>query len=282
MTMAPVRRHSRKEAGIFVERHSCRTCRNLEQGRKEGMEGRLKGRYRYGCSSQGSGYVCGFLAGDEDLETLFCNLWHGQSERKPEKQKGKQRLETELGETLQELFDRWNEWYLRGCPEDRETDGVYLNRLRLAIKGLVERIEETLEETQYPECYYSPLPPETAEDYMADTDSLVKSAERALYQYMNSPDYLWLETFVKEQSVKGKSDQKAAVFLDHVKALEEAIGRNQFLRMKQELRQEGLLAELAKYRRTVSEKGNKASGRNSRKGKKGISGQFTLFGEKAS
>lgn len=117
---------------------------------------------------------------------------------------------------------------------------------------------------------------------MADTDSLVKSAERALYQYKNSPDYLWLETFVKGQSVKGKNDQKAAVFLDHVRALEEAISRNQFLRMKQELRQEGLLAELAKYRRVVSEKGNKVPGRNGRKGKKEISGQFTLFGEKAS
>lgn len=52
--------------------------------------------------------------------------------------------------------------------------------------------------------------------------------------------------------------------------------------MKQELRQEGLLAELAKYRRAVSEKGNKAPGRNGRKGRKEISGQFTLFGEKAS
>lgn len=74
------------------------------------MEGRLKGRYRYGCSSQGSGYVCGFLTADEDLETLSCGLWHGQSERKAEKET--QKLEKELGESLQELFDRWNEWYI--------------------------------------------------------------------------------------------------------------------------------------------------------------------------
>ena len=193
-----------------MEKHSCRTCRNLEKERKEVMEGRLKGRYRYGCSGQGSGFVCGFLAGDEDLETLSCGLWHGQSEKKAEKEG--QKLEKELGESLQGLFDRWNEWYVRGCPEGKETDGVYLNRLRLAIKGLVERIEEAFEESRFPESYYSPLPPEIAKDYMADTDSLVRSAERALYQYRNSPDYLWLETYVNGQKVKGKETEKAAVF----------------------------------------------------------------------
>lgn len=265
-----------------MEKHSCRTCRNLEKERKEVMEGRLKGRYRYGCSGQGSGYVCGFLAGDEDLETLSCGLWHGQSERKAEKEG--QRLEKELGESLQGLFDRWNEWYVRGCPEGKETDGVYLNRLRLAIKGLVERIEEALEESRFPESYYSPLPPEVAEDYMADTDSLVKGAERALYQYRNSPDYLWLESYMNGQKGKSKEMEKAMVFFEHGKVLEEAISRNQYLLMKQEIRQEGILAELAKYRRAVLQKEQKAARRNKngQKGKRDMSGQFTLFEEKAS
>ncbi len=265
-----------------MEKYSCRNCRNLEKGRKEVMEGRLKGRYRYGCSSQGSGYVCGFLAGDEDLETLSCGLWHGQSERKAEKET--QKLEKELGESLQGLFDRWNEWYIRGCPEGKETGGVYLNRLRLAIKGLVERIEEALEESRFPESYYSPLPPEIAEDYMADADSLVKSAERALYQYRNSPDYLWLETYVNGQRTKNKEMEKAAVFLNHGKVLEEAIRQKQYLLMKQEVRQEGILAELAKYRRAVLQKEQKPARRNknSQKGKKDMFGQFTLFEEKAS
>ena len=267
-----------------MEKYSCRTCRNLEKSRKEVMEGRLKGRYRYGCSGQGSGYVCGFLAGDEDLETLSCGLWHGLSERKAEKEG--QKLEKELGESLQGLFDRWNEWYVRGCPEGKETDGVYLNRLRLAIKGLVERIEETLEEFRFPECYYSPLPLEIEENYMADTDSLVKSAERALYQYRNSPDYLWLESYMNGQKGKSKETEKekAAVFLDHGKILKEAISRNQYLLMKQEIRQEGILAELAKYRRAVLQKEQKAARRNKngQKGKKDMSGQFTLFEEKAS
>ena len=265
-----------------MEKHSCRNCRNLEKERKEVMEGRLKGRYRYGCSGQGSGYVCGFLAGDEDLETLSCGLWHGQSKRKTEKEA--QKLEKELGESLQGLFDRWNEWYVRGCPEGKETDGVYLNRLRLAIKGLVERIEEALEESRFPESYYSPLPPEVAEDYMADTDSLVKGAERALYQYRNSPDYLWLESYMNGQKGKSKETEKAAVFFEHGKVLEEAISRNQYLLMKQEIRQEGILAELAKYRRAVLQKEQKAAKRNKsgQKGKKDMSGQFTLFEEKAS
>ena len=54
--------------------------------------------------------------------------------------------------------------------------------------------------------------------------------------------------------------------------------------MKQEIRQEGILAELAKYRRTVLQKEQKAARRNKsgQKGKKDMSGQFTLFEEKAS
>lgn len=277
--MTPEQRH-RKEALIFVEKHSCRSCRNLEKERKEVMEGRLKGRYRYGCSRQGSGFVCGFLDGDEDLETLFCRFWQGQSERKTEKEA--QKLEKELDANLQGLFDRWNEWHIRGCPEAKETDGVYLNRLRLAIKGLMERIEETLEESRYPESYYSPLPPEISEDYIADMDGLAKSAERALHRYRNSPDYLWLETYVKEQSKKRKEDERAAVFLDHVKVLEEAVSQNQFLLMKQAVQQAGILAELEKYRRAVLQKEHKAPRRTGRKGKKEMSGQFALFEEKAS
>ena len=130
-----------------MERHSCANCVNLEREWKEAAEGRLEGRYRYGCGRQSSGRICGFLAGDGDLETLSCGLWQGRSGRRG---KGVKR-EKETGERLQELFDRWNEWYQQGCPEAGETDGTYLNRLGLAIKGLTEWIEECLEESQYPE-----------------------------------------------------------------------------------------------------------------------------------
>lgn len=229
---------------ILVEKHSCKNCRNLNRDRKEVMEGRLKGRYRYGCESQSSGYVWGFLASDDDLETLSCGSWHSRSMTKKEKPKS----ERDWEESLQTLFDRWNEWNLRGCPEGKVTDGVYLNRLRLAIEGMMRQIEEALEECQYPESYYSPLPPEMDESYMADTASLEKYARQALYSYKNSSDYLWLESYLKEQKADRKAREQAAVFLDHAEALEEAISQEEFLLMKQEMRQEGILAELAKYR----------------------------------
>lgn len=265
-----------------MERHSCKNCKNLNRDRKEVMEGRLKGRYRYGCESQESGYVWGFLASDDDLETLSCGSWHGRSEsgkRKTEKEK-------DWEEYLQRLFDRWNEWNLRGCPEGKVTDGVYLNRLRLAIEGMMKQIEETLEECQYPESYYSPLPPKMDESYMADTASLEKYAKQALYSYKNSPDYLWLESYLKEQKPGGKARQQAAAFLEHAEALEEAISQGEYLLMKQEMRQEGIMAELAKYRRSVQQKKQKTGGKGdkkgSRRGRKGMSGQMGLFEEKAS
>ena len=87
---------------------------------------------------------------------------------------------------------------------------------------------------------------------------------------------------MKEQSKKRKEDEKAAVFLDHVKVLEEAVSQNQFLLMKQAVQQAGILAELEKYRRAVLQKEHKAPRRTVRKGKKEMSGQFALFEEKAS
>ena len=86
------------------------------------------------------------------------------------------------------------------------------------------------------------------------------------------------------QKVKSKETEKAAVFFEHGKVLEEAISRNQYLLMKQEIRQEGILVELAKYRRAVLQKEQKAARRNKsgQKDKKDMSGQFTLFEEKAS
>ena len=235
------------------------------------MEGRLKGRYRYGCKIQGSGYICGFLTDDGELETLACSFWHGRSGKKEKKQThGK-----ELGEKLQMLFDRWNQWKQQGCPESQVTDGVYLNRLRQAIQSVIKQIEDTCEEEDYPDCYFSPLPPKMAEDYMADKENLEHRARQALERFQNSSEYLWLEEYRKKQEAAGKTTENAKRFFDHVRTLEDALLDKDYLLMKREARQAGLSAELSRFRREILHD-------ERRRKRKEVAGQLRFVEEKAS
>ena len=53
-----------------MKKQSCRNCHNIDLNKKEETEGRLSGRYRYGCTVQRSGFICGFIISDEKLEAL--------------------------------------------------------------------------------------------------------------------------------------------------------------------------------------------------------------------
>ena len=51
-----------------MKKQSCRNCHNIDLNKKEETEGRLSGRYRYGCTVQRSGFICGFIISDEKQE----------------------------------------------------------------------------------------------------------------------------------------------------------------------------------------------------------------------
>lgn len=259
-----------------VEKHACRNCENLEKEKKEVMEGRLRGRYRYGCRGRESGFICGFLMEDEELETLSCGFWRGHSGKKAKKpDAGRQ-----LGDTLQMLFDRWNQWKQQGCPEAQATDGVYLNRLRQAIQSVVRKIEDACEEEEYPDSYFSPIPPVMAEDYMADPSELERRAMQALERFQHSAEYLWLEEYRRKQETAGKTAEDAGRFFEHAEILERAIREKDYLLMKKEARQEGLLAELSRFRREILHKNKKADER--RRKRREVTGQLRFLEEKAS
>ena len=96
-----------------MKKQSCRNCHNIDLNKKEETEGRLSGRYRYGCTVQRSGFICGFIISDEKLEALVCPNWKGGKMEEADYK----RLADEFGKRLQTLYDRWNMWKIRGCPE---------------------------------------------------------------------------------------------------------------------------------------------------------------------
>lgn len=94
-----------------MKKQSCRNCHNIDLNKKEETEGRLSGRYRYGCTVQRSGFICGFIISDEKLEALVCPNWKGGKMEEADYE----RLADEFGERLQTLYDRWNMWKIRGA-----------------------------------------------------------------------------------------------------------------------------------------------------------------------
>lgn len=251
-----------------MEKESCKNCQNLDLGRKEVLEGRLAGRYRYGCSYRRSGYICGVLSEDEKLEKLVCQGWSRNHSQTDDIQSIAQGYE----EKLQELYDRWNLWRQNGTLEAELTDGMYLNNLRQGIESFLKQIERALPEEQYPECYYSPLPPVMDESYMANGDAIRNAAKRALDSYRKNSDYQWLMEHYYDLPNDDREVGEVYRLFCHEGVLEQAMKEDDLLRMKQKSCQEGLAAALGLCRKRMEKK--LRSGRRKR-GKSGEKAQIT-------
>lgn len=261
-----------------MKKKSCRNCQNLNLRVKEEAKGRLSGRYRYGCLVQRSGYICGFIISDDKLEALECPEWRGGKAEKTDCQ----RLAEEYGEELQKLYDRWCMWRTNGCPEAEVTDGEYLNRLRSGIEAMVKQIEGLFDETDYPECYYAPLPPVMAADYMANCPEIKAAAVHALDEYRKNPDYVWLADRMNQLENADKENSEIYRLLCHAESLEEAIRTNNYLRMKRESCQGSLFDDMASCKKRILNKKRKSSGRKSKKNSHQIIGQLDIDGLRAS
>lgn len=124
-----------------MDKHSCRTCKNADFEKKEELNGRLAGRYRYGCSYRKNGYICGAVASDDALELLCCEGYCGAAVIANEKQE-RDKLLAELDRRMDILFDRWILWKEQGAPGVNATDGEYLNHLRAGLERLRLKMKE--------------------------------------------------------------------------------------------------------------------------------------------
>lgn len=256
-----------------MEKESCKNCQNLDLGRKEVLQGRLAGRYRYGCSYTKSGYICGVLSDDEKLEMLICQGWNGNYRHTGDLQS----IARDYEEKLQELYDRWNLWRQTGAPEAELPDGAYLNNLRKGIEAFLRQIERALPEEHYPECFYSPLPPLMDESYMANGDAIREAARRALESYRKNPDYQWLKEHYYELQNDDREAGETYRLFCHEEVLVQAIEEDDLLRMKQESCQEGLAAALALCRKRMEKKLFSARRkRGKRREKAQITGQMDI------
>lgn len=256
-----------------MEQASCRNCQNIDYNRKETLEGRLSGRYRYGCDYCKSGYICGVISDDDKLEILVCPGWKGSGRQREDIQE----LSRNYDRKLQELYDRWNLWRQIGAPEAALPDGVYLNNLRKGIQALLKQIEDALPEDDYPECFHSPLPPLMDPLYMADTIKIRKEAERALEAYAKNPNHQWIAEHYAELSNDDPETAQAYRLLCHKKILSEAIQGGDTLIMKRASCQKSLYEELVLCRKRMEKRLHSGKKRRRKNGEKvQITGQLDI------
>ncbi|MFR5631431.1 MAG: hypothetical protein ACLUFH_00345 [Monoglobales bacterium] len=260
-----------------MEKRSCKNCSNLDVDKKETMDGRLIGRYRYGCSGRKSGYICGFLSDDSNLEVLLCEKWENIRRQRTEQE----RISSDYDEKLQNMFDRWSNWKSNGCPEAEVADGVYLNRIRSGIQFVMQQIEDSLDEAIYPECYYAPIPPIMEEDYMANCGHIEHLAEEALRRYQMNGDCQWLLEHSGTLRNSDKEKSEAYRLLCHVDNLENALHSKDYLTMKRESQQVKILSDMAACRQRIQKKKLKGIERRKQKSQELI-GQMDIFEAKAS
>lgn len=255
-----------------MKKQSCENCQNIDRKKKEEMKGRLSGRYRYGCTAQRSGYICGFIVSDEKLEALTCSCWKGGKAEKTDYEK----LADQYNDKLQGLYDRWNEWRIRGCPEADVSDGEYLNRIRSGIEAMMRQIESIFDEADYPDCYYAPLPPVMDADYMANCQDIKKSAIRALEEYRNSQDYRWLAEHIPQLGNEDKENSEAYRLLCHAERLDQAICLEDYLQMKRESCQDSLYEDMASCKMRILKRKGRTLNRKPRRSGHQIVGQMGI------
>lgn len=256
-----------------MEKESCRDCTGLNLTIKEPAGELLPGRYRYGCSRRKNGFINGFLSSDEKLDLLTCEKWCGKKNTEEPK-----KLAEEYGIVLQELFDRWNLWKQTGTLDYDVPEGIQLNRLRQRIEETMGKAEALLEEADYPECLYSPLPPLVEESYMADHEGIKARAACAIQSLKGNPDYRWLVKTVSLLNHADRSYSEAYRILCQIDSLELAIRKDDYFRMKQQGRVEELTKSLACYRAGMKLLPSEIHNRRNHAGNQQLIGQMDIFG----
>ena len=257
---------------------NCGNCMHLDTAKRIALDGRLNGGYRYGCRLRESGCINGILSKEGDLTLFSCEGWQDGITQGTEADRLRQRYDVEL----QELFVRWTSWDAYGSPDAAAPDGVCLNRLRDAIRMKIQKIEKELPEEKYPESYYSPLPPVRDEWYMADCQGIRRAAGRALEQYENHEDYLWLAGQITKLKNNPKEYKEAYRLMSHADALRQAVSDDDCFRMKAESRQEHLFVEMAELRAQLLENGRKRRRHRRVSARVQITGQMKVTELKAS
>lgn len=155
----------------------------------------------------------------------------------------KKSKQEDYAKSLEESFARWHYIYQNGGSDPFYTDGLNLNLVRNHIISYKRKIEETLEQENYPEVYFKEIPPEIDRDYMAREDEIRTFAKYSLNSYHNNSDFKYLSKQQINALCKAVLNETCIInVLNYVYGLERAIAEDDLVAMRRHCRPETYLS----------------------------------------
>lgn len=138
----------------------------------------------------------------------------------------KQRSRKEqLAEVIRESHEQWKRLWKNGGSDPFWTDGVNLNLVRNHIIYGCRLCEEELQEGDYPEEYYLPLPEKVPQNYMVKSDEIRQKASELMQSIKKNPDYIGLFG-------KNEKSQKEVTMIKYISGYSQSILEDDLVAMR--------------------------------------------------
>lgn len=131
----------------------------------------------------------------------------------------------QLAKVIRESYEQWKRLLENGGSDPLWTDGVNLNLVRNHIIYGCRLCEEELQEEDYPEEYYLPLPEEVSPNYMVKGEEIRQKASDLLKSIKANPDYM-------ELFGKSEKSQKEVAIIKYVSGYSQSILEDDLVAMR--------------------------------------------------
>ena len=131
----------------------------------------------------------------------------------------------QLAEVIRESHEQWKRLWENGGNDPFWTDGVNLNLARNHIIYGRRLCEEELQEEDYPEEYYLPLPEEVPPSYMVKSDEIRQKAYERMQNIKKNSDYIRLFG-------KSEKSQKEANIIRYISGYSQSISEDDLVAMR--------------------------------------------------
>ena len=131
----------------------------------------------------------------------------------------------QLAEVIRESHEQWKRLRENGGNDPFWTDGVNLNLVRNHIIYGRRLCEEELQEGDYPEEYYLPLPEQVPPNYMVKSDEIRRKASERMQSIKENPDYIGLFG-------KSEKSQKEAAIIKYISGYSQSILEDDLVAMR--------------------------------------------------
>lgn len=131
----------------------------------------------------------------------------------------------QLAEVIRESHEQWKRLWENGGSDPFWADGVNLNLVRNHIIYGCKLCEEELQEGDYPEEYYLPLPEKVPPNYMVKSDEIRRKASERMRSIKENPDYM-------EIFKKSKKSQKEVNIIKYISGYSQSISEDDLIAMR--------------------------------------------------